>query len=324
CGQVDRVAAIEGTLLPGDTDVASFTDSNVSDEASAFIATIDWGDGVTTTGTVVGASGNFTVEGGHTYADDDFVTPVVTITRTADSSSLTLFGGVNVSDADHLFGNSAGTISGSSNVALSKVVAIFSDPYPGHPDASDFTVNIDWGDGTTTAGTASGSGGSFTVTGSHTYTADGNFTITTFFADDSPDAAFASATTQADIGFGGSEVFSAAVETVAVPAGTTVATFADNAAGAQASDYTASIIGADGPVTAGVVSGSGPSFTVTSATPHTYADEGLFTETVTITRTADSAVIAPSGTVTVFDNDNISATGGATINADPGQALTNV
>ena len=168
-GQVDLVSAIEGTALPGNTDVASFTDSNTSDEASAFIATIDWGDGVTTTGTVVGANGNFTVEGGHTYADDDFVIPVVTVTRTADNTQLQMFGGVNVADADNLTGNSASTIVANPNQALTNVVvATFSDTYTGHTDASDFTVSIDWGDGTTTAGPATGSGGSFSVSGSHT------------------------------------------------------------------------------------------------------------------------------------------------------------
>jgi hypothetical protein len=324
-GQVDLVSAIEGTALPGSTDVASFTDSNLSDTPAAFTATIDWGDNVTTTGTVVGGSGNFTVEGGHTYADDDFVTPVVTITRPADGSSLTLSGGVNVSDADNLSGHNAANISGNPNVALTNVtVATFTDSYTGHTDASDFSVNIDWGDGTVTPGTATGSGGSFSVTGSHTYTSAGNFTITTFFNDDSPDASFASATTTADIGFGGTEVFSDAAETVAVPAGTTVATFADNAAGAQASNYTATIDWGDGTITAGVVSGSGPSFTVTSGSAHTYADEGLFTETVTITRTTDNTTIAPSGTVTVAERDNLNASGGPTITSDPGVMLTDV
>src|ERR1043166_5069245 len=172
-GQFDLVSAIEGTPLPGNTDVASFTDSNLSDEASAFIATIDWGDGVTTTGTVVGANGSFTVEGGHTYADDDFVSPIVTITRTADSSQLVLFGGVNVADADNLTGHSAPTIVASPNTALTNVVvATFTDTYTGHPDGSDFIVNIDWGDGTTTTGTVAGSGGSFTVTRSEEHTSE--------------------------------------------------------------------------------------------------------------------------------------------------------
>src|SRR5262249_6998930 len=156
------------------------------------------------------------------------------------------------------------------------VVATFSDTYTGHPDGSDFNVNIDWGDGTVTGGTLTGSGGSFTVTGSHTHTTAGNFTITTLLAHASPDSSFASPNTQADIGFGGTETFSAANETVAVAAGTTVATFADNA-GLPSTDYTATIDWGDGTTTAGVVSGASGSFTVTSAVDHTYADEGQFT-----------------------------------------------
>jgi len=322
-GQFDLVSAIEGTALASNTDVASFTDGTSTDTAANFTATIDWGDGVTTIGTVVGSNGSFTVQGGHTYADDDFVSPVATITRTTDSAQLVLAGGVNVSDADNLFGQSAPAITGNPNQALTNVlVATFSDTYAGHPDGSDFTVNIDWGDGTTTAGTLTGAGGSFSVTGSHTYATAGNFTITTFMNDDSPDASFASANTQADIGFGGTEVLSAADETVAVAAGTTVATFADNA-GLASTDYTATIDWGDGTTTAGVVSGSAGSFTVTSAVSHTYADEGLFTEAVTITRTTDNATIAPSGTVTVADTDALSASG-TTIHGDPNVALTNV
>src|SRR5215813_13198846 len=89
-GQVDLVSAIEGTALPDDTDVASFTDGTLTDTAADFTATIDWGDGVTTTGTVVGSNGSFTVDGGHTYGDDDFFSPVATITRTTDNSQLVL------------------------------------------------------------------------------------------------------------------------------------------------------------------------------------------------------------------------------------------
>jgi hypothetical protein len=328
-GQFDLVAAIEGTALsaltpPTNGDIASFTDGTLSDTAANFTALIDWGDGVTTTGTVVGSNGSFTVQGDHTYADDDFVSPVVTVTRNYDSAQVQMFGGVNVADADHLTGNAAPTLVASPNQALTNVVvATFNDTYTGHPDGSDFNVNIDWGDGTVTGGTLTGSGGSFTVTGSHTYATAGNFTITTFMADDSPDSSFASANTQADIGFGGTEVFSAANEAQAIAVGTTVATFADNA-GLTASNYTATIDWGDGTTTAGSVSGSAGSFTVTSAVSHTYADEGLFTETVTITRTTDSATIAPSGTVAVSDTDVLTASGVATIHGDPNVALTNV
>src|SRR5262249_22541819 len=64
------------------------------------------------------------------------------------------------------------------NQALTNVtVATFSDSYIGQV-ASDLQVTIDWGDGSTVdTGTLSGSAGSFTVTGSHTYTADGQYNI---------------------------------------------------------------------------------------------------------------------------------------------------
>jgi hypothetical protein len=322
-GQFDLISATEGSALGATTDVASFTDGTLTDTAANFTATIDWGDGTTTTGTVVGSGGNFTVEGGHTYADDGFPTATVTVTRTTDNAQLVLQGAVSVADADNLVGFGQPTIVANPNQALTNVtVATFTDSYLGN-GAGDFTVNIDWGDGTTTAGTLSLSGSTYTVTGSHTYATAGQFTITTFMNDDGGDNAFGFATTQAGIGFGGTEVFNAAAETIAVPAGTTVATFSDNA-GLPSTDYTATIDWGDGTTTAGVVSGSGPSFTVTSAVAHTYADEDLFTETVTITRTTDNATIAPSGTVAVAENDALSAAGVAPINADPGTALNNI
>ena len=44
--------------------------------------------------------------------------------------------------------------------------------------AGNFTATVDWGDGSSTAGTVGGSGGSFTVTGTHAYAAGGSFPIT--------------------------------------------------------------------------------------------------------------------------------------------------
>src|SRR5581483_2784124 len=178
----------EGTALPSNTDVASFTDTNSSDTAGEFTATIDWGDGLTTSGTVVGSAGSFTVEGGHTYADEGFPTAIVNVTHAGDNSQLQMLGTVPVADADVLTGHSAPAII-TSNLALTNVtVATFTDTYTGNVP-SDFTVSVDWGDGTTTAGTLSGSGANYTVTGSHTYATAGQFTITTFMNEDDPDAA---------------------------------------------------------------------------------------------------------------------------------------
>ena len=330
-GQFDLAAAKEGQSLTSitttNTIIANFSDGFTSDTAADFTAVINWGDGTTSLGTVVGSNGSFTVEADHVYADEGTPTGVITITRTTDGAQLVLQGNVTVDDTDTLNGHSAATIVANANQALNNVtVATFTDPtYPTNVP-SDFTVNIDWGDGTTTAGTLSASGdGSFTVSGSHTYTTVGQFTITSFMVDDGPqENATGIATSTADIGFGGVVTPPQGVaEFIAITTGTQVATFADNA-GDPATDYVATIDWGDGSgATAASVSGSGGSFTVTSSSPHTYADEGNFTEVVTITNTADSAGITISGTQTVAENDNLSAVG-TTITGSPGASTGNV
>src|SRR5437660_12742277 len=99
-GQLDLSSASEGVALASNTDVASFTVNNTTDTASAFTATIDWGDGTTTAGTVVGSNGSFTVDGGHTYADDGVPLATVTITRTTDNAQVTPTGNIVIAEAD--------------------------------------------------------------------------------------------------------------------------------------------------------------------------------------------------------------------------------
>jgi hypothetical protein len=66
--------------------VATFSDTNTSDPASSFAATVNWGDGTTEAGTVTGANGSFTVsvpDSTHIYADEGTDPITVTITGTA-------------------------------------------------------------------------------------------------------------------------------------------------------------------------------------------------------------------------------------------------
>jgi hypothetical protein len=65
--------AMEGTPFSG--TVASFTDTELTSNAANYAATISWGDGTTSTGTVAytGTPGNFTVNASaapHTYAEE--------------------------------------------------------------------------------------------------------------------------------------------------------------------------------------------------------------------------------------------------------------
>jgi hypothetical protein len=64
--------------------------------------------------------------------------------------------------------------------------------------SSDFTISIAWGDGLTSAGTASSNGnGGFAVMGTHTYAAAGTYSVSITIMDDG--GARASATTMAHV-----------------------------------------------------------------------------------------------------------------------------
>jgi GH35 family endo-1,4-beta-xylanase len=63
------VAAVAGAPLVGAT-VATFANANPADTAASYVATIFWGDGSSSPGTITAnGSGGFTVTGSHTYAD---------------------------------------------------------------------------------------------------------------------------------------------------------------------------------------------------------------------------------------------------------------
>ena len=317
-GQMALAAATEGTTLPNSTAVATFSDSNGTDTAGSFTATIDWGDGVTTAGTVVGSAGSFTVEGGHTYADEGSDPAAVTLTRTADQLQATATGNIAVAEGDN-FTPQGTSFTVDVNQAFSGTVATFTDTDTAN-GASDFAATVDWGDGTTTTGTVSGSNGAFTVSGSHTYTAGGQDTVQVTLADDAPGTATATATTTATVrSLSGQMVLNAATEGTALPNTTAAATFTDTDSSDTASSFTATINWGDGVTTNGTVVGSAGSFTVEGG--HTYADEGSDPASVTLTHTADNLQATASGTVAVAEGDSFTPHG-TTITVAPNHAFS--
>jgi PKD repeat protein len=66
--------------------VATFTDPNVSDLASVFTASIAWGDGGTTPGTVTGGNGSFAVQGTYTYLKAGTYSATVTVADQSGNS----------------------------------------------------------------------------------------------------------------------------------------------------------------------------------------------------------------------------------------------
>ncbi|HET6882333.1 MAG TPA: TIGR03118 family protein [Pirellulales bacterium] len=191
------ITATEGQSFSG--AAAFFTDLGSTNPASAFTATINWGDGTSTTGgNVTGSNGNYTVSGGHTYAEEGSFQVTVQIVQTATTASLSATSTANVSDADVLTGTGL-TVSATPGVTFTGTVATFTDVSTA-ATAGDFTATIDWGDGSsTTGGSVTGSNGTFTVSGSHAYSQIGSDVVRVTLSDKTPGTATATATGLASV-----------------------------------------------------------------------------------------------------------------------------
>ena len=65
--------------------VATFTHANGVEPASAFVATINWGDGSTSTGTITLSGSTYTVRGSHTYTQNGSHTVTTTVVEAGGS-----------------------------------------------------------------------------------------------------------------------------------------------------------------------------------------------------------------------------------------------
>jgi len=143
------------------------------------VATIDWGDGAVSAGTVISDPvGGFLVTGGHTYAEEGAYSLAVSVTRTS-SSVVTGSEAVAVADAAL---HAQGLTLGSSRLTFSGALAAFTDDDP-YGVTGDYSARIDWGDGTASTGTVTaGVAGALLANGSHAF-AEGRFTVTTTVTD---------------------------------------------------------------------------------------------------------------------------------------------
>jgi CSLREA domain-containing protein len=137
---------------------------------------IDWGDGTTSSGTA--SPDRQLLIGTHTYAEEGIYKGTVTWTpgdclRETDSFD------VKVQDAP--LTAAPPSFNAGAGLAFSGPVATFTDADPGGM-VSDYSATIDWGDGTTSAGSVGGSG-PFVVNGTHTYSVGGTYQVTVSVSD---------------------------------------------------------------------------------------------------------------------------------------------
>jgi streptogramin lyase len=336
---------------------AGFTSTDTNARADSFTATIDWGDGTTTAGIVSPAgggfgwispildassspatSGVFAVSGNHAYASaGNYAVHITLADRAGDSASVA--SSVSVSSPETLT-LSPNTVGGFPGQALGNVsIVSLNDSAPGL-SAVDFTVTIDWGDGTTTAGTLSPlyyalpygqlpitsrpagrfvqsaivdpigypNGSNFSVQGSHTYANSGTYSVKVTITSLSGISAQASATATV----GPIVPFATAnYQTIGFPPTTPsfVGGFRVPNASASSGDYTATIDWGDGTTTTGTIS-AGYSVVGSdgkSIVENDYSVYGSHTYTTAGTYTTR---------LTIADNDGHSATASATATVD--------
>ena len=173
------IAATEGQQFSGIVAVAA------SGAATAnMTATIDWGDGQTSAGTVSSAAnGGFLVSGSHLYASEgnNVVTVVV---NDGLGHTTTLNANANIADAPLVAQAAVVRLNPGQASVDNATVATFTDSAPAEP-VGNYHATIDWGDGSAASAGTTGfsSGGVFTVAGSHAYASAGRFTVTVTISD---------------------------------------------------------------------------------------------------------------------------------------------
>lgn len=203
-GAASSISATEGVTFSG--AIATFTSGESGAAASDFTADILWGDGSSSAGTVAAkGNGTFQVSGSHAYAEGGNDVLSVVITDKA-SNAVTAAATAAVSDVPlSANGTSFAVLPGAPLTHVA--VATFTDANS-LAAAADFTATIDWGDGSSSAGSITEAAGTFTVSSSHTYSKTTNETIAVTILDQG--GAAAQATSKGQVGDANAQFVAAA------------------------------------------------------------------------------------------------------------------
>jgi hypothetical protein len=305
--------------------VATITDPSHTLTASSFSASINWGDGVTTAGTVAGTTGTFAVYGTHTYSEEGSDTVRVTITHNNSTDTpFPITETVAVSDPA-VVPTGGMTFNATEGAApQNQLIATFTDP-GGSEAVSDYSATINWGDFTSSAATITASPDDtfFLVTGgsNHVYTDEGSYTITVVISHDSaPKATTTSTAIVSDPSVVAQGGFTYTGLEGGVAYNETVATFTDPGGTESTGNYSATIVWGDGATTTGSISRTGIDYTVSGA--HSFAEEGSGNVVVTVDHGA-SLPVTVTGTYSISDAPLL-LTAAAPIAANEGIPLVNV
>jgi hypothetical protein len=198
---------------------------------------------------------------------------------------------------------------------FSGAIATFRDAAAG-ATASEYSATIDWGDSSTSTGTVSGSASPFTVSGSHTYSDEGTFTVTVTINDIDNSLNTAKVNTTATVADG------ALNSACTVPPNTlqsfngSTATFVDQNPLGTIGNFSATINWGDSTTSTGSITGAGGTSPYTVKGSHTYASTGFFdvftkivddggnTTTATCNRTLVFAFAPGGGSFAIGDEES--------------------
>lgn len=292
--------------------VASFTDPAGTGAISNYTASVDWGDGTVTAGTVALAGTTYTVTGTHKYAEEG----TYTVTTSIGHSGVTAVATSTATVTDPAVVVTGTPVAAVEGAPLTTTTATFTDPAGPEPIPGNYSATIDWGDGTSPSpGTVAIAGSTFTVTGTHTYAEEGDFTVTTTV---DHEGVLSTATSAASVQDAPLTVTAAAQPVSPQSFAGITATFTDADPNGTVSDYTATIDWGDGTTSVGVVDG-GPVFNVKAT--HTYTSTGTYAITTTVRDHGPSTSVTSKVLVFAF-----SPGGGAFVIGDhnntPGAVVT--
>jgi hypothetical protein len=183
----------------------------------------------------------------------------------------------------------------------SSVVATFTDP--AHFPLADYSADINWGDGTSSAGTVTfdSTSGIYSVNGSHAYAEDGSEQITvTVHRSGAPDVTLnATATVVEPPLVAGNSPNVVPLSNEGSPVSINFGTFTHGANTEPVSGFTAIIDWGDGTTSDGTITLSNSEYMVTGT--HTYQDEGNYTAKATVTDTSGGASLTLLGAASVAE-----------------------
>ncbi|HLW66159.1 MAG TPA: ELWxxDGT repeat protein [Gemmataceae bacterium] len=176
-------------------NIASFTDPGGMEDVANYSATINWGDGSSSKGTIVLDGTHYRVSGQHQYAQQNTYNVSVSVSDDGGPAS-TAQSTVTVHDAP-IHANRV-HIRTTVGQGFNGPVARFHDDNP-LGKLGEFSAQINWGDSTTTAGTVQMNGpGDYVVLGSHTYAKANAYAVDVTILDDNQPMTVAHSTAQID------------------------------------------------------------------------------------------------------------------------------